>query len=94
LNNSSSRKNFYEHIGFKNPEKLFKQIPSYIKALKTGQGMDQFSPEEIEKIRQIRHIDRRLKRGWKSATNFTNNPLQLTDFFNQVDTEQKKKKKG
>ena len=91
LNNPSDKKSFYEHIGFKDSEKIFKQIPSYVKALKTGQGIEKFSPEEINKIRQVRHIDRRLKRGWENATKFTSNPLQLTDFFNQINKKQKKK---
>lgn len=90
LNNPSDKKSFYEHLGFKNPQKIFKQIPSYVKALKTGEGMEQFSPEELNKIRQVRQIDRRLKRGWENATKFTNNPLQMADFLNQFD----KKKKG
>jgi hypothetical protein len=89
LNVPKARKNFYEHIGFKNPEKIFKQIPSYLKALKTGQGMDRFTPEEIQKIRQVRHIDKRLKSGWKKTAEFTNNPLLLADHFNETNKKKK-----
>jgi hypothetical protein len=93
LNTPASRKDFYQHMGFKNPEKIFKKIPEYVKALKTGKGMEKFSPEELQNIRQVRHIDKRLKRGWKNATQFVNNPLQLSDFFNQINEKQKKSKK-
>lgn len=90
LNNPKDRHSFYKHLGIKDPQKTLKQIPSYIQALKTGKGMDQFSPQEINNIRQVRHIDKRLKRGWKNTADFVNNPLQLSDFFNQMEKKKKK----
>lgn len=83
LNNPKDRQSFYKHLGFENPDKIFKQIPTYLQAKKTGQGLDKFSPEEINNIEKIQRIDKRLKRGWENATQFTNNPLQMADFINQ-----------
>ena len=85
LNTPHTRMNFYKHLGFEKPQELLKKI----KQVKSGQGLEKMSPEEINKVNQIALIDRRLKRGWKNATDFTNNPEKMKKFLSKVPVKKK-----
>lgn len=87
LNTPKTRMDFYKHLGFEKPQELLKKV----KQVKSGQGLEKMSPEEIDNVNKIALVDRRLKRGWKNATDFAGNTEQMKGFLDKISQKEKNK---